>query len=313
MTVSIGNITVGGTGKTPAACMLAQWGRNEGYRVAVLSRGYGGSHKSGALEVSDGYHMNATPAEAGDEACLLARKLPGVPVIVSRRRSVGGRRAVERFGSNFFVLDDGFQHLALKRDLNLVLIDAMCPFGNGHLLPRGPLREPLCQLKRADAFVVSRFAYGEAGEEIIGRLRRRYPEKPCFAGDHIPDQVVFPGKGEVYPPEFLNGKRTVAFAGIARPDAFRDMLSRVGAQAVLFRTFADHHLFEPDEIQDLLVQKERLGADWLLTTEKDWVRLRRPFSRHPDLGYLSVRFSIVSDEDGFFRMVGDVIRNAGGD
>ena len=142
------NLTAGGTGKTPAACMLAEWARGEGYRIAVLSRGYGGSYREKVLEVSDGNRRHAGQDEAGDEPCLLSRRLLGVPVILSKRRYLAGLFAHEKFGTNFFVLDDGFQHLVLKRDLDIVLVDASDPFGNGRLeygvaislklIPRGP-------------------------------------------------------------------------------------------------------------------------------------------------------------------------------
>jgi len=144
--VSIGNLTVGGTGKTPAVIMLAKWALNEGFRVALLSRGYGGRYRKKVLEVSDGNSIKADPRDAGDEPYLLAKKLSGIPVVVSGKRYAAGIFAHEKFGCNFFILDDGFQHMELRRDLDLALIDAEKPFGNGHLLPRGPLREPVDQL-----------------------------------------------------------------------------------------------------------------------------------------------------------------------
>ena len=306
--VSIGNLTVGGTGKTPAACMLAEWALGEGYRVAILSRGYGGRHKKRVLEVSDGNDINVSPAEAGDEPCLLARKLRGVPVIISKKRHLAGLLAHEKFGANFYILDDGFQHLALKRDLNLVLVDALNPFGNGHLLPWGPLREPLDQLERADVLIITRSGQGTSGHNPIDFLRRTFPGKPLFSSEHIPDQIVFPNRDKAYDPDFLKGKRVVAFAGIAKPQVFKDTLTRLGADLAFFRGFEDHHPFKRTEIGGLMTKKEKLKADCLLTTEKDWVRMENLVRGYPDLAYLSIKFTILYGADRFFKMIKDRVR-----
>jgi tetraacyldisaccharide 4'-kinase len=306
--VSIGNLTVGGTGKTPATCMLAKWASSEGYRVAILSRGYGGGYKAETLEVSNGYDINTGPCEAGDEPYLLALKLPGVPVIISRKRYLAGLKAHTKFGSNFFLLDDGFQHLSLERDVDLVLMDALCPFGNGRLLPRGPLREPLDQLKRADVLIITRVGHQISENDLTDIFEKKFPDKPLFASDHFPEEVVFPGKNEAFAPEFLRGKRIVAFAGIARPDVFRDTIVKLGAEPVFFRAFRDHHTFRPGEIQDLIAKKQRLSADCLLTTEKDWVRLKNQVTGCPDLAYLTIRFSILSGEEVFLRMLKNRLR-----
>jgi tetraacyldisaccharide 4'-kinase len=301
--VSIGNITVGGTGKTPATCMLAEWALGEGYRVAVLSRGYGGQYKSKVLEVSDGNDVKSKADEGGDEPYLMARKLQRIPVIVSKERYLAGIFAHKKFGSNFFVLDDGFQHIALKRDLDLVLIDVSNPFGNGHLLPWGPLREPLEQLKRADAFIITRSGHDGTSDRLMGDLEKEFPGKPAFRSDHIPEKVVFPSKRQIHNCEIIAGKRIMAFAGIARPDVFMETLAELGAELVLFRTFRDHHPFQHREIRDLMNEKRRLDVDYLLTTEKDWVRMEGVIPPYPDLGYLTVKFKLLSGEDTFLAMV----------
>ena len=148
--------------------MLAKWALNEGYRVAILSRGYGGNYRERVLAVSDGEKANVGPIQSGDEPYLLARKLRGVPVIISKKRYMAGFFANKRFDTNFFILDDGFQHLALERDMNLLLIDASNPFGNGYLLPWGTLREPIAQLKRADAFIITRSSQKSQKDELSG-------------------------------------------------------------------------------------------------------------------------------------------------
>ncbi len=309
--VSIGNVTVGGTGKTPAACFIAEWGLREGYRVAVLSRGYRGCYREEVLVVSDGSEVRAGPLEAGDEPYLMAKGLPGVPVLVSQKRRLAGAEARARFGTNFFVLDDGFQHLSLARDLNLVLIDARNPFGNGRLLPWGPLREPVAQLERADAFIITRSQEVGSRSELGRRLGRRFPSKAVFYSVHTPTELVFPYRGERQDPHSLEGRRTVAFAGIGQPRAFRDTLLGLGAELLHFRGFRDHHRFRRHEVQALIRERERLGADYLLTTEKDWVRLEHLGLHDPRLAYLRIRFSLLSGVDTFFGMIKDRIAQAG--
>ena len=303
--VSIGNLSVGGTGKTPAAAMLAEWALNKGYRVALLSRGYGGRNKKEVLEVSNDHEVLTGPDEAGDEPFLLAKRLREVPVIISKKRYLAGLLAHNRYKTNFFILDDGFQHLALKRDLDLVLMDAQHPFGNGHLLPWGPLREPVGQLNRADAFLITRSGKERSNNHLIDSLNRRFPGRPVFNSDHTPNKIVFPDVNKAYDPDFLKGKRVIAFAGIARPEMFRETLIQLGAEPVFFRGFEDHHAFHPDEIQGLISEKERLKADCLLTTEKDWVRIERLSPDYPGLGYLTIKFTLLSERGKFFGMIKD--------
>ncbi|MBN1102132.1 MAG: tetraacyldisaccharide 4'-kinase [Deltaproteobacteria bacterium] len=302
--VSIGNLTVGGTGKTPAAMMLAEWALREGHRVAVLSRGYGGKYDREILEVSDGHDIKVGPREAGDEPCLMATRLQGVPVILARKRYLAGIHAHRRFRSDFFVLDDGYQHLDLKRDLDLVLMDAVRPFGNGHLLPWGPLREPISHLSRADAFLVTGTwpDTDGTGGDLAGLLKGRFPGKPRFDGTRLPDRIVFPNRKEDHDRRYLKGKRILGFAGIAGPTRFRDTLSGLGAEVVSFHPFRDHHDFTSEEIRQLVEWKDRLGASFMVTTEKDWMRLRGGMD-HPDLGYLSIRLNLSSNFDGLTAMI----------
>ena len=307
--VSIGNLTAGGTGKTPAVIMLARWALKEGYRVAVLSRGYRGRYREKFLEVSDGEAIKADPQESGDEAYLLARKLPGIPIVISRKRYIAGSFAHGKFGTNFFVLDDGFQHLELKRDLDLVLMDAASSFGNGHLLPWGPLREPIDQLARADIAILTRFSNQNSAQRTTDLLNEKFPAIPIFCADHEPEKVVFPQLNESHEPDFLKGKRVLAFAGLARPEVFRETLTRLGADLVYFKSFRDHYRFKPNEIQALIQMREELGAQYLLTSEKDWVRMAAFAPMCPEMGYLSIKFTMVSDQDGFYKMIKGAIKS----
>lgn len=297
--LSIGNITAGGTGKTPAAMMIAKWAMARGRRVAVLSRGYGGRYGRRVLEVSDGQRLLVDPAMAGDEPCLMAMRLQGIPIVVARERYRAGFFASGKFNSDFFVLDDGFQHRALARDLDLVLLDAESPFGNGHLLPRGPLREPVFHLARAGAFLMTRWSGTQAQKDAADSVGTRFPGIPIFRAAHIADQVIFPATHEARDPEFLRGKRVVAFAAIARPRAFRNMLLEQGVDLLNFRTFRDHHHFTEKEIRDLVSMKSALGAEFIITTEKDLVRITRPDIFQRDLAFLRITMRPIP-EDAFF-------------
>jgi tetraacyldisaccharide 4'-kinase len=301
-TVSIGNLTAGGTGKTPATQMLAEWAVGEGNNVAILSRGYGGANKKVTI-VSDGASVLADPKEVGDEACLLARRLKGVPVVVSKNRYAAGLEAQNRFGSTFFILDDGYQHLGLKRDLNLLLLDTVSPFGNGRLLPLGPLREPASEIRRADAVILTRAGrLQDYGVQTDG-LKKALMGKPFFKADHVPEKVIYISKNETYAPSFLKGKRVAAFAGIGRPDFFRDTLIGLGAEVLFFKGFPDHHPFTDDEIQCLINEKNNAGADLIITTEKDWVRVSALLPEDQPVAYLTVRFDLLNDSESFFAMV----------
>ena len=201
LVVSVGNLTTGGTGKTPAVIMLAQWALQNGYRPTILSRGYGGQYHDKILEITDGTTLKSDAAEAGDEPCLMAEKLKGVPIVLSGKRFLAGQWSRKRHNTDFFILDDGFQHRALKRDLDLVLLDAKEPFHNGHLLPRGLLREPIRHLERAQAFIVTRADRKPLDQELEAFLRSRFPEKPAFKSVHVPDRIVFAGRREDHGPE----------------------------------------------------------------------------------------------------------------
>ena len=302
--VSVGNLTVGGTGKTPATIMIAQWAAAEGFQPAVLSRGYGGKRNKAVIEVSDGKDLRARPEEAGDEPYLMAQNLPGIPVIVSPNRYRAGLLAHEKHAADFFILDDGFQHITLKRDLDLVLMDSHRPFGNGHLLPWGPLREPLHHLSRADAFLLTRA--NPDGKDATGAteefLKRRF-QKPLFLSAHVPEKIVFPHGNKEYNTSFLKGKRVTAFAGLARPNAFRETVIALGAEVVSFKAFKDHHVYVPGQLLQLIREKDRAGADCLITTEKDWVRIEGALKECPDSAYLRIRFVIASESKNFFEMI----------
>lgn len=302
--VSIGNITTGGTGKTPLAAMLAEWAGRNGFRVGILSRGYKGKRTQNTLVVSDGKKALASVDEAGDEPFLLARKLPSVPVLISKKRYRIGRLALKLFNSELLLLDDGYQHLSLNRDLNILLLDARRQFGNRSLLPLGPLREPVEQIKRADLIIITRCTDQHPGDDLVDFLRQGFPGRPIFRSGHFPDQVIFPLIGKAYPPGILSGKKVVAFAGLANPDDFLEMVKDLGARVIHFEAFSDHHPFTKDEIEELASWKTRSDNDFLLTTEKDWVRIDGKIGVNLDVAVLTVRIGLLSERDAFF----DIIR-----
>lgn len=264
--ISIGNLTVGGTGKTPTVIMIAALMKRHGYIPAVLSRGYGGNTKSPVNIVSDGQNILMNWKDAGDEPVLLAKSLPGIPVLTGAKRFLTGRAAVERFGANILILDDAFQHRRLFRDTDIVLLDAALPFGNGFLLPRGPLRERPCALGRAD--MILRTGIAEKTEPLPGNI-----PLPSFRGAHKPMGMVSGKTGQIEPPEALRGQKIIAFAGIGSPEAFRQGLVALDADVVSFRDFPDHHPYSDSDIDELRRLAAKSGASRLITTEKDGVRL----------------------------------------
>jgi tetraacyldisaccharide 4'-kinase len=272
--VSIGNLTVGGTGKTPLTEWTAQWLRRQGWRVAVLSRGYGGVPGERPQVVSTGEGPLADWRTVGDEAYLLANRLPGVPVLVGRSRYTSGAYACEKFGAQVLVLDDGFQHHALHRDCDIVLIDATRPFGHGALLPRGTLREPLRALRRAQVIVLSRVEM--AADAVSGlslRIRRYAEHQPIYQMTVSPDNLYRHDTGCSVDSSWLDQRRVVAFAGLGNPQAFAASLTRCGARVAAFLAFPDHHPYTSADWQAICDTARREGAEALVTTEKDAVRL----------------------------------------
>ena len=256
--ISVGNVQVGGAGKTPVVRALAERLVARGQPVAILSRGYG---RTATDDVRVEGPPWPAPERCGDEPLMLARSLPAVTVWVGTDRfRLAGLAA--RCGATVALLDDGFQHWRLARDADLVVVDEAVGLGNGHLLPRGPLREPSWALGRATLLWV------RAAETPVAVP---WPERvPRVRARHGPRDLVAPG-GEVHPPDALRGRRVVGFAGIGRPSAFRRTLEGLGAEVVGFGGFADHHRFAEDELRELERQASAAGA-WLVTTEKDAVR-----------------------------------------
>jgi tetraacyldisaccharide 4'-kinase len=294
--VSVGNLTVGGTGKTPAVELAVRTLTELGRRPAVVSRGYG-RRTHGVQIVADAASIRLDAEEGGDEPFLLARRLPGVPVVVGGNRYEAARHALERFGVTAIVLDDAFQHRTLGKDVEIVMARARAPWGNGRLLPGGPLREPLAALGRADLIVVTGARGAEDIAEVAETARTHAPGTPVLAARHVPTECWEGGPVKDVPLESLLGKRLVAFAGIGAPDGFRRTLHELGVAEAGFTRFADHHWYSREQLRALDAQAAASGADGLVTTEKDWVRLRRlPPVKRP-VYVIGVRLALLSGED----------------
>lgn len=273
--LSIGNITVGGTGKTPMTIYIAGLLQHLGYKVAVISRGYKGSREKSGGIVSDGQTLFMGPDSAGDEPYLIAMKLKDVPVLVGKNRFKTGMLAIRRFNPDILVLDDAFQHLQLKRDLDIVLLDTAYPFGNGHLLPRGILREPLYQLKRADAFVMTRSDRAESFSGI-SNIQKMIGKQPVFRCTHVPDNLSKIDKEGIirhHDLGLLRHRKIVAFSAIAGNEDFRELIYALECDVADFFMFPDHHFYLDRDFNMILRSAQKAGADCLLTTEKDYVKI----------------------------------------
>lgn len=266
--VSIGNITVGGTGKTPVTAYIARFLIAQGHRVTVLSRGYGGSLEGQTCVVSDGAAIMLDAAECGDEPYLLASTVPGLMVVIGTDRYAAGQLAMRQLSPDIFLLDDGFQHLRLHRDLNILLQDFARPFGNGLTLPAGMLREPPAAAGRADALIITRAPEG---------ARYPVPEDSvpvCISSHTIVDLLPLEG-GSPVSISGCHGQRVLAFAGIADPDSFFSGLQIKGLNLVQCLRFPDHVVYSAERCNEIAETMRSCEADVVITTEKDGVKLKR--------------------------------------
>lgn len=273
--VSVGNLTVGGTGKTPYVAYLARVIQESGRQPAILSRGYRGKAERSTLLVSDGGPVRCRPEDCGDEPCLLARKLPGVFVAVGKDRYAGGRLVEERFGDVIHILDDGFQHVQLERDLNILLLDATDPFGGGQPLPAGRLREPLRALARADLIVVTRAHLPMDGELIETQVRRWNPRAPISYFHHDAVGLYDLKSGERHRLRDWIGQPAAALAAIGKPEVFLHDLAHYQIRVVGEFLHRDHHAFTQRDLDEALALTTDGSARAVVTTEKDAVKLER--------------------------------------
>ncbi|MFC2172148.1 tetraacyldisaccharide 4'-kinase [Acidobacteriota bacterium] len=299
LVISVGNITVGGTGKTPLVEQIARFLKESNHRPAILSRGYRGKYSERIHVVSDTRKLHSNWELAGDEPYLLAKRLPGIPVIVSKNRFLAGEFAHKMLGADALILDDGYQHLRLKRDLNILIVDCTNPFGGGHMPPLGRLREPLDAIRRADMVMLNR--HDHPHDEIIIRktIKKYHPEVRIFHCTNRPVKFRLFGRPEQFDISEFQGVKAALFCGIGNPGPFRSDIDRLGVEIVLCFNYRDHHRYSEKEIRWMTKEALKKGAEFLVTTEKDAVRL--PPVEGNDLSIIVLEAEAIVQEEGRFR------------
>ncbi len=307
--ISVGNLTLGGTGKTPAVIAVALEALKRGFRPCILTRGYGGKAKGPCL-VSIGNGPIMDVAAAGDEASLMAERLRGIPIVKCGDRYEGGMFALERLKSEvpdsgpglLFLLDDAFQHWRLYRDRDVLLIDGMNPFGNRKLFPSGVLREPLHEIRRADVIVLTKTGPGPAGRSDVTVLRdeisRYNPHAPIYMSEHSPSLFRTLSDTEL-PLATLSGKGAFLFCGIANPVSFRESLAGVGVDVKGFLAYRDHHKYRAEDLRRIKEAAQKSGSDWIVTTEKDIIKMS-DLGPPENLVALRIEFKI---EESFYKTI----------
>ena len=269
--ISVGNIVAGGTGKTPAVIWIAKYLQSEGFQVGILLRGYGRESNHSVSIVSDGKRILTPLTESGDEAGMIARRLPGVPIVVGADRYAAGLEVIQLWDhtNGVLILDDGFQRRQLARDLDIVTIDSTQPFGTGKLLPAGTLREPKTALKRADILLLTRTDLAEKSVNFSGLA----DGKQIFESCHQPTRLYQLSNGEECALDLLNGQRILAVCGIGNPEAFAKTLHQFEPEAVELLAFPDHHRYSLADLNDISARVREGGADIVVITEKDSQKL----------------------------------------
>ncbi|MBI1925304.1 tetraacyldisaccharide 4'-kinase [Candidatus Poribacteria bacterium] len=302
--ISVGNITVGGTGKTPTVIWIAKYMRDAGFRVAILLRGYRRQKRSSPIAVvSDGKEILLSTAESGDEAQMIAKVTPGVPVLVGKDRYGAGLEAIRRWGVQVVILDDGFQYRQLARELDIVTVDGTQAFGTGRLLPAGTLREPISALRRADAILLTRMdvvkARGDKAPTTVRATIEKYVKAEQIGEScHQPTTLYRLGTGEKIGLSLLKGQRALAVCGIGNPGAFADTLRRYEPQHVELLAFPDHHRYTPS---DLIVIRDRArlaGANMIVITQKDEQKLLA-FSDELPILVLVIELVLTTGQESF--------------
>jgi tetraacyldisaccharide 4'-kinase len=320
LVVVVGNLTVGGTGKTPVVEMFAKALRDRGRKVAILSRGYKSkapplwqkwwfwlnhTEEPPPRIVSDGEKVLLDSEVAGDEPFMLARNLPGVVVLVDKNRVKAGAYAIKRFGCDTLVLDDGFQYLPLKGRLNLLLVDKTNPFGNGFLLPRGILREPVKHLQRA-SYVFLTKSKGVRDEELEALIQKFNPTAEIIECAHKPQYLQRVDTGERIPLTALAGRKVGALSGIAAPESFEAFLRETGAKLIYTRRFLDHYRFTHEDLDGVFVEAQQAGVEIMVTTEKDAVRIEAGEKFPVPCYYLRLEIEILRGAADFQEAVGKI-------
>lgn len=298
--ISVGNLTLGGTGKTPLVAYLSEFLQSQGKKVVIVSRGYKGSKSSNKVfTVSDGQgHIFGSPEECGDEPFLLASWLSDTPVLISKMRASAIQQAESQFSPDYIILDDGYQHRAVSRDIDILLIDAMDPFGNYRLPPSGILREPIKNLCRADIILINR---AEEDEDLLTlrRILRRHNEKALVfqLGNRI-TKLFKLGSDAALDSENINGVKCYLFCAIGNPHGFTLNIEKLGAQLVGHKYFRDHYQYTDEDLKKIFREAEKAGASIILTTQKDMVRIKEyDESSSLPLYYAKLELALYKEEE----------------
>ncbi len=305
--VSIGNITVGGTGKTPMTIYLAETLTGLGYKVVVISRGYrGGAEKKGGI-VSNGREILMGPDSSGDEPFMMAARLNSIPVVVGQNRYNAGLLAIRNFNPDIILLDDGFQHRKLFRDIDLLLLDSGRPFGNFHLIPRGILREPAVSIKRADAFILTKSSSRYTGiPDAIKNISKGHPVFTAYNAyyffknnkDGVSTRTADFKNEPSSDFSCMAGKKIVAFSGIAGNSHFRKTLGEFKCDLLEFFGFPDHHRYTVGDMERISKSVRDRRAELVMTTEKDFARMDGKFNFPVDIIVVGVKMCL-KDENSF--------------
>jgi tetraacyldisaccharide 4'-kinase len=274
---------------------LARLFSQEGYRVGIVSRGYGGAESRRVTVVSDGENILADQAISGDEPQMLARQLSGIPVLCSTKRVKAGKAAIEKFNCNVLILDDGFQHRYLARDLDVVMLDSRDPYGSNRVFPSGTLRERAEALSRAQVLVLSRFDGSEGAEKNREILLRQWPDKIIATAAYRPIRIFAAAEQRERLPNSLRESRLAAFAGIANPDDFFQSVHDLGGRLVYTAALPDHYPLTSGLLTKLVRQASRFNPELWLTTEKDWVRLPQVLPEEMELWVLAGEIDLDQD------------------
>lgn len=318
--VSVGNITAGGTGKTPVVELLARTLAARGRKCAILTRGYksadlpmpqqwrnaqGRRIKNIPKIASDGKARYLSPLYAGDEPYMLARNLDGVAVLVDKDRVKSGMFAIEQLGSNTLILDDGMQYLKLRHEIDIVLVDCGFPFGTGALLPRGTMREPRASLSRASYIILTK-SEGKPQDQLISTIRKYNKLADIIVTNHTPDYLENVFTGERMPLEALQGKYVACLSGIARPESFEKLVEEQGAHIEIRRRYPDHHWFDQAEMDAFVQRCADRAIDFIVTTEKDAVRFLKPDEMDVPIFFLRIRIEILQGEKEWERLINNI-------
>jgi tetraacyldisaccharide 4'-kinase len=295
--ISVGNLTVGGAGKTPCVAFLARFLLDAGHSVAILSRGYK-RESEGRVEVSNGREILCEPNESGDEPFLLAKSCQGARVVVDRDRYAAGRWLEERAQISVFILDDGYQHLRLARDLNLLLINASEPLDQAKMIPFGRLREPLAGLRRADAVIVTRSDQLFDRHSLENTIRRfARTNTPILYARQVMTNLTRLNEGLMVDLSTFARRSIAVVSGIARPESFVADLERLEMRIALRRDFDDHHRYTREELLEIVERAREAQAEAIITTEKDAANLPKGFAGSSALPFYAARIEFKCENE----------------